>query len=136
VLCAISYRGGPAAQAAFDAALNLAKGKNIGEAVLAAARDRLPGGPAAQAAFDTALNLAKGKNIGEATLAAARDRLPGGPAARAAFDSAVALMANMMIRSTPHLKHLPGRSRGPRPRRGSTFGVSKLRHNTLARPIR
>src|ERR1700758_549977 len=35
--------------AAFDTALNVARGKNIDEALLQAARDRLPGGPVARA---------------------------------------------------------------------------------------
>jgi hypothetical protein len=64
--------GGQAARAAFDTALNLAKGKNIGEAALAAARDRLPGGPAARAAFDAAVALGQGRRLQERSLCSGR----------------------------------------------------------------
>ena len=47
------------------------KGKNLAEAALAAARDRLPGGPAARAAFDAAVALAKGKRLQDVAFAAA-----------------------------------------------------------------
>jgi hypothetical protein len=71
--------GGAVAQIAFDTAINLAKGKNIGEALLDSARSKLPGGPAAQAAFDGALALAKGKSIQDAAFAAAGRLLPPSP---------------------------------------------------------
>jgi hypothetical protein len=71
--------GGAVAQAAFDTAVNLARGKNIGEALLDAARNRLPGGPAARAAFDGALALAQGKKLQDAAFAAAGRILPPSP---------------------------------------------------------
>jgi phosphatidylserine/phosphatidylglycerophosphate/cardiolipin synthase-like enzyme len=59
--------------------LNLAKGKNLAEAALAAARERLPGGPAARAAFDAAVALAKGQRLQDAAFAAAGRVLPPSP---------------------------------------------------------
>jgi hypothetical protein len=63
--------GGAPAQAAFDVALNLTKGKTTGYAARAAARNRLPGGPAARAAFDAAIALGQGKRLQDAAFAAA-----------------------------------------------------------------
>jgi hypothetical protein len=59
--------------------MNVARGKNISDALLNSARTQLPGGPAAQAAFDAAVALAKGKNIQDAAFAAAGKLLPPSP---------------------------------------------------------
>jgi len=53
-----------------SAALALAEGKPITEAVLAAARGALPGGPLAAAAFDAATAAVQGKGLSEIALAA------------------------------------------------------------------
>jgi NifU-like protein involved in Fe-S cluster formation len=71
--------GGAIAQTAFDVAVNLAKGKNLSEAALAAARERLPGGKIGQAAFDAAIALAQGKKIQDAAFQAAGRMLPSSP---------------------------------------------------------
>ncbi len=53
-----------------SAALALAEGKPITEAVLAAAKGALPGGPLAAAAFDAATAVVQGKGLSEVALAA------------------------------------------------------------------
>jgi hypothetical protein len=70
--------GGAIAQAAFDTGAQLASGKRIDQALLTAARNRLPPGPA-QAAFDTSLALAQGKKLQQAALAGAGALLPPSP---------------------------------------------------------
>jgi hypothetical protein len=70
--------GGAAAQLAFDAAAQLAQGKRIDQALLTAARNRLPAG-AAQAAFDTGLAIAQGKKLQDALLAGGGRLLPPSP---------------------------------------------------------
>jgi hypothetical protein len=70
--------GGAIAQAAFDTAAQLAQGKKLDEALLTAARNRLPPGPA-QAAFDTGLAIAQGKKVQEAMLQGAGSLLPSSP---------------------------------------------------------
>ena len=70
--------GGAVAQAAFDTAAQLVQGKRLDQALLTAARNRLPPGPA-QAAFDTGLALAQGKNIQAAVVQGAGRLLPASP---------------------------------------------------------
>lgn len=70
--------GGAIAQTAFDTAANLAKGRNLSEAFLDAARSRLPG-PIAKAAFDTGLALVKGKKLQDAVIDAGGKLLPKSP---------------------------------------------------------
>lgn len=86
---------GTGVAAAIGAGLALADGKNIGEAVMAGARDALPGGPVAHAAFDAAAGtigaLAAGQPLDHALLAGARAAVPGGELAKKAFDAGVAL---------------------------------------------
>ena len=67
--------GGEIAQTAFDTAANLARGRNLSEAFLEAARSRLPG-PIVKAAFDTGLALMKGKKLQDAVLDAGGKLLP------------------------------------------------------------
>ena len=70
--------GGAIAQAAFDTAAQLVQGKKLDEALLTAARNRLPPGPA-QAAFDTGLSIARGKKLQDAMLQGAGGLLPSSP---------------------------------------------------------
>jgi hypothetical protein len=70
--------GGAIAQVAFDTAAQLAQGKRIDDALLTAARNRLPPGPA-QAAFDTGLALAQGKKLQDAVIQGGRQLLPASP---------------------------------------------------------
>jgi len=70
--------GGMIAQAAFDTAVQLVQGKRLDQALLTAARNRLPPGPA-QAAFDTAVALGQGKKIQDAVVAGAGGLLPASP---------------------------------------------------------
>jgi len=70
--------GGAIAQAAFDTAAQLVQGKKLDEALLTAARNRLPPGPA-QAAFDTGLSIARGKSVQDAMLKGAGQLLPSSP---------------------------------------------------------
>jgi hypothetical protein len=53
--------GGPIAQAGFDLAMKVAKGENVGMAVLETARNQLPG--PAQKAFDVGLAVATGQKL-------------------------------------------------------------------------
>jgi len=69
--------GGVIAQAAFDTAAQLAQGKRLDEALLTAARNRLP--PGAQTAFDAGLAIAQGKKLQEAAIQAAGRLLPASP---------------------------------------------------------
>jgi hypothetical protein len=70
--------GGAIAQAAFDTSVQLIQGKRLDQALLAAARNRLPPGPA-QAAFDTGLAIAQGKKLQDAALQGAGALLPRSP---------------------------------------------------------
>jgi hypothetical protein len=67
--------GGAIAQAAFDTSVQLIQGKRLDQALLTAARNRLPPGPA-QAAFDTGLAIAQGKKLQDAALQGAGALLP------------------------------------------------------------
>jgi hypothetical protein len=60
--------GGPAAQAAFDAAVTLAKGKSIQDAAFAAAGRILPPSPYASDALSFVKKVASGQNIQRAAL--------------------------------------------------------------------
>ncbi len=87
-----SLPGGPLAAAAFDAAVGIAKGQNVGSAALGAARSAAvaQGGPMAGAAFDAGIAAAQGKNVLDAAKKAAIDaaisQLPGGVAGSAAAE--------------------------------------------------
>ncbi len=86
--------GGPQAGAAFDTAIDVARGNNVSDSAIAAARGALEGqGPAALSAFDAGVAVAKGEDADEVLFAAARDYIAasGGPLALAAFDSGLAL---------------------------------------------
>jgi hypothetical protein len=63
---------------AFDAGLNVARGKSPSQAALAAARSQIPNGPA-KAAFDTAVALARGQKLQRAAYAGARGLIPASP---------------------------------------------------------
>ena len=63
--------GGPAAKAAFDAAVALGKGKRIQDAAFAAAGGVLPRSPYAADALSFARRVAAGENIGKAALSTA-----------------------------------------------------------------
>jgi hypothetical protein len=82
---------GTAVSFGLNAANQLAQGKSLSEAALAAAKSSLPGGPLAAAAFDAAVNIAKGGNVGAAAMGAARAAAvaQGGPLAAQAFDAGV-----------------------------------------------
>ena len=70
-----SIPGGPVAQTAFETGTQLIQGKRLDQALLTAARNRLPPGPA-QAAFDTAVALAQGKKLQEAMIQGVGRLLP------------------------------------------------------------
>jgi hypothetical protein len=73
--------GGEIAQTAFDMAVNVAKGQNIGEAALNTVRSQIPGinNPLVGAAFDTALALSKGQSLQKALLSSTGKLLPQSP---------------------------------------------------------
>ena len=93
---AISFVPGVGAgiNAAIAAGSALARGENISDAVVSAAKNALPGGPVAAKAFDVAYSIGKsvvaGVPLDEAAVAATRAGLPDG-AAQVAFDTALAL---------------------------------------------
>lgn len=86
---------GAGVNAAIAAGAALAKGEDISDAVVDAAKNALPGGPVAAQAFDAAYRMVKaaasGQNIGDAALASVRENLPGGELAKRAFDTGLAL---------------------------------------------
>lgn len=85
---------GAGINAAIAAGGALARGENISDAVVSAAKNALPGGPIAAKAFDVAWSVGKsvaaGVPLDEAAVAATRAALPDG-AAQTAFDTALAL---------------------------------------------
>ena len=95
--------GGPAARLGFDVAVGLARGEKPTEAMLSAARARLPG-PAARAAFDATGAVANGKPVLPAAQSAASRALTGG-AAKAGLDriqAAAASAAARVLSASPY----------------------------------
>ncbi len=85
---------GPQAEAAFDAALNMARGGKIDSRLIAEAKANFAnGGKTAEMAFDAGIAVAEGKSADQVVLDVARNyiRDAGGPLAAAAFDTGVAM---------------------------------------------
>lgn len=86
---------GQGINAAIAAGAALARGENIGDALVTGVKNALPGGPVAASAFDAAVAagnaIARGENIGDVALAATRAALPSEEAKRA-FDVGLAVV--------------------------------------------
>lgn len=91
---------GQGINAAIAAGGALARGENIGDALVAGVKNSLPGGPVAAAGFDAAVAagkaIARGESIGDAALAATRAALPT-EAARKAFDVGLAVVQGQNV---------------------------------------
>jgi hypothetical protein len=108
-----SLPGGAIAQTAFDMAANVAKGQNIGEAMLNTVRSRIPGGdsPLVRAAFDAGIALTKGQSLQQALLSSTGKLLPKSPFAESplAFVSKVMSGQNIQTASLSKLGNLAHR---------------------------
>jgi hypothetical protein len=82
--------GGPQLQTAFNGVINIARGRDVGDAALALVRQNLPGGAPAQQAFDVTVKIARGQPVADALIQQARALLPPG-AAQTAFDTTIAV---------------------------------------------
>lgn len=94
---------GQGINAAIAAGGALARGENIGSALVSGVKNALPGGPVAVAAFDAAVAageaIARGEDIGSAALAATRAALPSEEAKRA-FDVGLAVVQGQNVQQT------------------------------------